>query len=86
MINAIEIIATILLALFSIALVIVIMMQESGQEGLGAIGGGSMDAAVDRKQPKSKTEKLVFYTKILAVIVAVLAVGMVILQKFSTGS
>jgi protein translocase SecG subunit len=83
-ITAIEIIATILLLIISAALIAIIMMQESNQSGIGALGGSSgADAITERKAPRSKHEKLAFYTKVGGIAIIVLSLGMMFLQRFA---
>ena len=75
-----EIVLTIVMLLISIALVIVISMQESAQQGAGTLYGGTSDL-LSKNQSRSKEQKLVLYTKILGIALVVLSVGMVLLQK-----
>ena len=75
-----EIALTIIMLLISIALVVVISMQESAQQGAGTLYGGTSDL-LGKNQSKSKEQKLVLYTKILGIALVVLSVGMMLLQK-----
>lgn len=77
---AVEIILTILLFLVAVALVVVITMQESAQQGAGALYGGTTDL-LGKNQSKSKEQKLVSYTRILGVALIVIAVVMMLVQK-----
>ncbi len=77
---AVEIILTILLFLVAVALVVVITMQESAQQGAGALYGGTTDL-LGKNQSKSKEQKLVSYTRILGVALVVIAVVMMLVQK-----
>ena len=77
---AVEIILTILLFLVSVALVVVITMQESAQQGAGSLYGGTTDL-LGKNQAKSKEQKLVSLTRILGVVIAVLSVIMMLVQK-----
>jgi preprotein translocase subunit SecG len=65
----IKTILTVIFALDSIALVIVIMMQKSKDTGLGAIGGMSIsDTYWGRNKGRSAEGNLVRLTRVLAVI------------------
>ncbi|MBP3371743.1 MAG: preprotein translocase subunit SecG [Clostridia bacterium] len=77
---AVEIILTILLFLVAVALVVVITMQESAQQGAGALYGGTTDL-LGKNQSKSKEQKLVSYTRILGVALIVIAIVMMLVQK-----
>ena len=77
---AVEIILTILLFLVAVALVVVITMQESAQQGAGALYGGTTDL-LGKNQSKSKEQKLVSYTRILGGALVVIAVVMMLVQK-----
>jgi len=77
---AVEIILTILLFLVAVALVVVITMQESAQQGAGTLYGGTTDL-LGKNQSKSKEQKLVSYTRILGVALVVIAVVMMLVQK-----
>ena len=77
---AVEIILTILLFLVAVALVVVITMQESAQQGAGTLYGGTTDL-LGKNQSKSKEQKLVSYTRILGVVLIVIAVVMMLVQK-----
>ena len=77
---AVEIILTILLFLVAVALVVVITMQESAQQGAGTLYGGTTDL-LGKNQSKSKEQKLVSYTRILGVALIVIAVVMMLVQK-----
>ena len=77
---AVEIILTIIMFLVSIALVVVITMQESAQQGAGALYGGTTDL-LGKNQAKSKEQKLISLTRIGAIALVVLSVGMMLLQK-----
>lgn len=70
-----EILKTVLMILFAIdcvALTIVVLMQESKQEGLGAIGGMA-DTYWGQNRGRSMEGALVKITRVLAIIFLVLA-------------
>lgn len=80
MISAVEIALTIIMLLVSIALVVVISMQESAQQGAGTLYGGTGDL-LGKSQSKSREQKLISYTRIGGIALVVLSVAMVLLQK-----
>nr|WP_162990819.1 preprotein translocase subunit SecG [Maliibacterium massiliense] len=82
MLTVIEIIATVLLALISIALIVVVMMQDSASDGIGALGGSTSDTFMNRSQTKSRQQRLVMYTRIGGIALVVLSIAMVLMQKF----
>ena len=77
---AVEIILTIIMFLVSVALVVVITMQESAQQGAGTLYGGTTDL-LGKNQAKSKEQKLISLTRIGAIALVVLSIGMMLLQK-----
>ena len=77
---AVEIILTILLFLVAVALVVVITMQESAQQGAGALYGGTTDL-LGKNQTKSKEQKLISFTRIFAIALVVISVLMMLVQK-----
>ena len=79
-ISAIEIALTILMLLISVALVVVVSMQESAQQGAGALYGGTSDL-LGKNQAKSKEQKLISYTRICGGALVVISIVMVLLQK-----
>ena len=82
MIAALEVILTIVMLLLSVALVVVISMQESSQQGAGTLYGGTSDL-LSKSQSKSKEEKLVMYTRIGGVALVIVSIGMALLQKLA---
>jgi protein translocase SecG subunit len=75
-----EIILTILIALLGIALIIVIVMQESGQQGLGSIDG-SAQTFMKQQGTRTRAEKLRRYTIIGGISMVVLSTAMVVIQR-----
>lgn len=74
MATIIRTIFTVLFALDSVMLIIVVMMQKSKDPGLGAIGGMNVaDSYWSRNKGRSAEGKLVLLTRILAIIFIVLA-------------
>ena len=71
------------LIIASIAIVFLVMLQQSRQAGLsGAIAGGS-DSFYEKNKGRSKEAKLAFFTKILAVVFFVVTLVAVILFAFT---
>lgn len=69
----IAIISAIVLILISIAMVLIIMMQESRQSGLsGVMTGGSSDSYLGKNKGRTLDAVLSRITKVLAVIFGVL--------------
>ena len=77
---AVEIILTIIMFLVSVALVVVITMQESAQQGAGSLYGGTTDL-LGKNQAKSKEQKLISLTRIFGIALAVISVLMMLVQK-----
>lgn len=77
---AVEIILTILLFLVAVALVVVVTMQESAQQGAGSLYGGTSDL-LGKNQAKSKEQKFIQLTRILGIALVVISVGMMLVQK-----
>ncbi len=67
-------ILTVIFALDSLALIAVIMMQKSKDQGLGAIGGMSIsDTYWGKNKARSAEGKLVLFTRLFAVVFVVIA-------------
>ena len=66
-------ILTVILAIDSIALIVVVMMQKSKDPGLGAIGGMNMDTYWGKNKGRSVEGNLIRLTRIMGVIFFVLA-------------
>lgn len=69
---ALKVVVTVLYALICIALIVVVIMQEGKQAGLGAISGMA-DTYWGKNKGRSREANLVRFTKILAVLFIVLA-------------
>ena len=67
-------ILTVLFAIDSLLLIVIIMMQKSKDPGLGAIGGMSSDTYWSRNKSRSEEGRLVWITRILAIVFVVLAI------------
>ena len=81
--EAIRIILSIILGLDCLALIVLVLMQQSKSAGLsGAIGGGA-ETFFGKKKAASYEGKLETYTKIAAAAFMVLAIVLLILQRFA---
>lgn len=64
--SALEVIFGIILLLFSIAITIVVLLQEGHQQNLGTITGGA-DSFLSKNQARSVDALLSKYTKFIAI-------------------
>ena len=71
--NVLEIILTVLLAIDSVALVVVVLLQESKSDGLSALSGSS-DTFWGQNKGRSMEGALVMITRIVAILFVVLAI------------
>ena len=71
--NVLEIILTVLLAIDSVALIVIVLLQESKSDGLSALSGSS-DTFWGQNKGRSIEGALVKITRILAILFIVLAV------------
>ena len=70
-----EIILGVLILITSILVVVLVLMQEGRQQGLsGAIAGGA-ETFFGKSKSRTMEQKLVKYTKILAIVLFVLTLG-----------
>ncbi len=72
-------ILNIVLIILSIAMIAVVLMQQTKSAGLGGAFGGDTQSFTARGQRASKEAKLQRLTKILAVAIGVIAIAMAIL-------
>lgn len=72
-------ILNIVLIILSIAMIAVVLMQQTKSAGLGGAFGGDTQSFTARGQRASKEAKLQSLTKILAVAIGVIAIAMAIL-------
>ena len=78
--EVVEIIVNIVLIICSIALVAVVLMQQTKSSGLGSAFGGETQAFTARGRAASKEAKLQKITVILACVIGVLAIALMILS------
>ena len=72
-------ILNIVLIVLSIAMIAVVLMQQSKSAGLGSAFGGGTQSFTARGQQARREAKLQRITKILAVAIGVIAIAMAIL-------
>ena len=81
--NVLTIIISIILALDCLALIVLVLMQQGKTAGLsGAIAGGA-ETFFGKKKAASYEGKMELLTKITAVVFMVLAIALLVLQKFA---
>ena len=81
--EVVRIILSVILGLDCLALIVLVLMQQGKTAGLsGAIAGGA-ETFFGKKQASSYEEKMELYTKILGAGFMVLAVVLLILQRFA---
>lgn len=82
--SAIEIVAGILLILASLIIILIVLVQDSKEQGLtSAIGGGANDSFYEKNSSRTRDAKLSRFTKVAAVIffVVTLAVNIIVAIK-----
>ena len=79
--TALQYVLAIVIILVSIALIALVMLQESKQQGLGAIGGAA-DSFFGKNKGKTMDAKLAKFTKIFGAIFFVLALVASLLVLF----
>ena len=76
--NTVVLILEILLIVFSACMIAVVLMQSTKSAGLGGAFGGDTQSFTARGKAASKEAKLQKATKILAIIIGVIAVAIAI--------
>ena len=79
--TALQYVLAIVIILVSIALIALVMLQESKQQGLGAIGGAA-DSFFGKNKGKTMDAQLAKFTKICGVVFFVLALVASLLVLF----
>lgn len=79
--TALQYVLAIVIILVSIAIIALVMLQESKQQGLGAIGGAA-DSFFGKNKGKTMDAKLAKFTKIFGAIFFVLALVASLLVLF----
>lgn len=72
-------IINIVLILCSIAMIAIVLMQQTKSSGLGGAFGGDTQSFTARGQKASREAKLQTITKVLAIVIGVLAIVMMII-------
>ena len=78
--KALSIILTILLVLVCVTMIVVVMLQESKNNGLGSLAGAAGESYVSRNQARTPEGRLQRLTKILGAAFIVIALVLDILQ------
>ena len=82
--NAVQIVFSVILILLALALIFLVLVQESNQQGLsGAISGGSSESFFGKNKGRTDEAKKAFITKILATVFMVLALVTVLVSLFT---
>lgn len=79
--TALQYVLAIVIILVSIAIIALVMLQESKQQGLGAIGGAA-DSFFGKNKGKTMDAKLAKFTKIFGAVFFVLALVASLLVLF----
>ncbi len=80
--GAVEIIFGVILLLFSIAIVVVVLLQEGHQQNLGAITGGA-DTFLSKNKARSIDAFLARWTKFIAIGFFVLVIAINVIMYFT---
>ena len=72
--SAIEIIFGIVLLIFSVAIIVIVLLQEGHQQELGAVTGGA-DTFLSKNKARSVDSFLARWTKVIAIGFFVLVIG-----------
>lgn len=78
--NALQIVVGIFLMLAALVMIVTILMQQSRQQGLGAIGGGA-ETFFGKNKARGMEARLALITKIASGIFIVLSLIMVVITK-----
>lgn len=79
--TVIDAVLIILMAILSIAIIVVVMMQEGETGGVSAISGGSSDTFYGKNKGRSKEQILKRITLILGAVMLVISVVFFILKS-----
>lgn len=77
--SALDIVLAVLVIICAILMVILFLVQEGNDRGMGAIAGGTTDSYYSKSKGRSLEERLKFFTKIVAICFACLSVALYIL-------
>lgn len=79
-----EIVLGVLLLIFSLAIIIVVLLQEGNQKNLGIVTGGA-DSFLSKNKARSANAFLSRWTKVIAIGFVALVIVMNIVLKFTAG-
>ena len=80
--GVIEIVAGVLLAIASIVIILVVLVQESKEQGLtSAIGGGYNESFYGKNSGNTRDAKLNRLTRVCAIILFVVTIGVSIIHQ-----
>ena len=79
--NALGIVLGVLLALVSIAIIVVIILQEGNQQGLGVVTGAA-DSYFSKNKARSIDAFLARWTKVFAIVFVAAVIGLNVLSYF----
>lgn len=80
--NALGIVLGVLLALVSIAIIIVIILQEGNQQGIGVVTGAA-DSYFSKNKARSIDAFLSRWTKVFAAVFALFVIALNVLSYFN---
>ena len=80
--EALRIILSIVLALDCIALIVLVLMQQSKSAGLSGVIGGGAETFFGKKKASSYEGKMENLTKVTGAVFMVLAIVLLIIQRF----
>ena len=81
--TAVQIVFGIVLILLALALIFIVLVQDSNQQGLsGAISGGSSESFFGKNKGRTDEAKKAFLTKVLTAIFCVLVVVTALVMLF----
>lgn len=83
--GVIEIILGILLLVFSLAIIIVVLLQEGSQKNVGVVTGGA-DTFLSKNKSRSVNAFLSRWTKVIAIVFVVLVIAINAFVFFTTGT
>ena len=82
--STLEIVAGVILILASIVIILVVLVQESKEQGLtSAIGGGYNESFYEGKKGRTKDAKLSKFTKIAAALIFIITIATNIAISFT---
>ncbi len=80
--KTLELVLNIVLVVVSVVMIIVVLLQKSKSSGLGAAFGGESASLSPKAKSASRDVVLQKITIVLAVLMAILALGLTVLSQF----